>query len=127
MEEPKQNETITSKDADKIITNWLQDEAMKVKETSFDGERKPALKLIENKITEVKVDFANPFEKWEDQENGTIKKIIPVAVNGEELVWWLNVRNPIYHQIIEKGAAGQESFKVLQTGTQKNTKYTLVD
>ena len=110
-------------------TNWLQQELEKVNETSFDGERKPALKLEENKIVKMTIDFSEPFQKWEDQdgENITIKKIIPVKVGEVEFVWWLNVKNPIYSEIIKKGAEGQTEFKVLQTGNQKTTKYTLVE
>ena len=121
MEE--QNETQTTEEQ----KNWLTKELEQVKETSFDGERKPALKLEENKICNIIVDFSSPFEKWIDNENDSVKKIIPVRVGEADLVWWLNVKNPIYHKIIELGAKGQTEFKVLQTGTQKNTKYTLVE
>jgi len=107
--------------------NWLAKELEEVKETSFDGERKPALKLEENKITTMTIDFSAPFENWKDTENDSVKKIIPVHVGEVDLVWWLNVKNPIYHKIIELGSKGQTQFKVLQTGTQKNTKYTLVE
>jgi hypothetical protein len=37
------------------------------------------------------------------------------------------VKNPIYAQIIKKGAEGQTEFKVLQTGNKQTTKYTLVE
>lgn len=108
-------------------TNWLKQEAETLKNTVFDDERKPALKLEENKITEVTIDFTNEFEKWTDQETGTVKKIIPVKVKENSYVWWLNVKNPVYGQIIQKGSAGQTAFKVLQTGSKQNTKYTLVE
>lgn len=108
-------------------TNWLTEELENTKQTSFDGEKKPALKLEENKIVELTVDFTNPFEKWVDDENNSVKKIIPVKVGEVDFVWWLNVKNPIYHKIIEQGVSGQTVFKVLQTGSQKNTKYTLVE
>jgi len=127
MEELKNDETITESEKVKTTTNWLEAEAEAVKETSFDGEKKPSLKLEENKITEITVDFSEPFQTWEDNENETIKKIIPVTVKGVSMVWWLNRRNPIYNQIIKKGAEGKTLFKVLQTGSQKNTKYTLVE
>lgn len=107
--------------------NWLAEELEEVKTSSFDGEKKPALKLEENKICEIIVDFSEPFQKWEDKENGSVKKIIPVRVGEVDLVWWLNVKNPIYHQIIEAGARGQTKFKILQTGSQKSTKYTLIE
>lgn len=132
MEEPKNNEIITGENAEKVKTedtNWLQEEANNLQETAFDGEKKPALKLEENKIVTMTIDFSEPFQKWETTEDGktTIKKIIPVKVGEVELVWWLNVKNPIYGEIIKKGAEGQTVFKVLQTGTQQKTKYTLVE
>jgi len=108
-------------------TNWLTEELKNAKETSFDGERKPALQLEENKTITMTIDFSNPFEKWVDNENSAVKKIIPVKVGEVELVWWLNVKNPIYHKIIELGAKGQTVFKVLQTGNKKTTKYILVE
>lgn len=108
-------------------TNWLNEEMEKVKETSFDGERKPSLKLEENKITTINVDFSNPFESWNDTENNTTKKIIPVKVGEVELVWWLNVKNPVYAKLIQAGSEGKTQFKILQTGNQKTTKYTIVE
>jgi ribonuclease BN (tRNA processing enzyme) len=108
-------------------SNWLQKEAEETKNTAFDEDRSPALKLEENKITEITVDFSIPFEKWEDEENHTVKKIIPVTSKGEKFVWWLNVKNPVYGQIVNKGLEGQTVFKVLQTGNKQNTKYTLVE
>ena len=107
--------------------NWLDDELKEVKENSFDGERKPALVLEENKTIEMTIDFSKPFEKWDDVENKSVKKIIPIRVGEVDLVWWLNVKNPIYHQVIEKGVEGQTVFKVLQTGNKKTTKYILVE
>jgi len=107
-------------------TDWLNEEVKNLKETSFDGDHKPALKLEENKVVKMTIDFSEPFKKWEDKENNTIKKIIPVKVGEVELVWWLNVRNPIYADIVKRGAEGQTEFKVIQTGSQKNTKYSLV-
>ena len=107
--------------------NWLIKELTEVKENSFDGERKPALQLEENKTITMIIDFSKPFEKWVDDENKAIKKIIPVRVGEVDLVWWLNIKNPIYHQIIEKGSNGQTEFKVLQTGNKKTTKYVLVE
>jgi len=109
--------------------DWLKQEAETLKESAFDGERKPALKLEENKLVTMTIDFAEPFQKWEDNSDGksTVKKIIPVKVGEVELVWWLNVKNPIYGEIIKKGAEGQTVFKVMQTGIQDKTKYNLVE
>jgi len=107
-------------------SNWLNKEAEKLKETAFDGERKPALKLEENKVITMTIDFSEPFQEWRDQENQSIKKIIPVRVGEADLVWWLNVKNPIYGEIIRLGSEGQTQFKVMQTGTAKATKYNLI-
>lgn len=126
----EEQETKTQQPTEEQITensNWLAEELENVKETSFDGERKPALQLEENKTVTMTIDFSNPFEKWIDNDNDAVKKIIPVKVGEVELVWWLNVKNPIYHKIIEKGTEGQTVFKVLQTGSKKTTKYILVD
>ncbi len=108
--------------------NWLNEEAEKLKENAFDGERKPALKLEENKMVTMVINFSEPFQKWQETENGktTIKKIIPVKVGEVELVWWLNVKNPIYGEVIKRGLEGQTEFKVMQTGSQDKTKYNLV-
>ena len=108
-------------------TNWLKEEAETLKENAFDGERKPALKLEENKIVTIIIDFSEPFQKWTDSESNTVKKIVPVKVGEVELVWWINVKNPIYGEIIKKGAEGQTTFKVMQTGNGKSTKYNLVE
>lgn len=108
-------------------TNWLQTEAELIKNTTSYEDRLPALKLEENKITEITIDFSKEFEKWTDDESGSVKKIIPVKVKDQSFVWWLNVRNPVYAQIIQKGASGQTTFKILQTGSKQNTKYNLVD
>jgi len=111
----------------KTEKTWLQEEAENLKTTAFNEERLPALKFQENKITEITIDFSSPFEKWTDTENNTVKKIIPVTTKEGKFVWWLNVKNPIYGILIQKGSQGQSTFKILQTGNRENTKYTLVE
>jgi len=106
--------------------SWLEKEAQTVEENKFDGERLPALKLEEGKITTFTVDFSKPFDKWKDSE-GTIKKIIPVTHGGEKKVFWLNVRNPLYQKLILQGKKGQTTFKVLRTGQANQTRYSLVE
>lgn len=107
--------------------DWLKKEVENLKNTAFDEDKLPALKLEENKITEIEVDFSKEFDFWKDSESNVVKKIIPVTSKGEKFVWWLNVRNPVYGQLVQKGLAGQTKFKVLQTGSKQNTKYTLVE
>jgi hypothetical protein len=129
-EEQKNNEeTITEEQKTeevKTTENWLSKEIEENKGQAFDGEKLPALKLEENKITDIEIDFSKPFDKW-TAEDGVVKKIVPVTVKGEKFVWWVNIKNPIYSQILQKGEVGINSFKVLQIGTQKNTRYTIVE
>lgn len=108
-------------------TNWLSEEAKQFTEHK-EYEELPALKLTPNVVTEVVVDFSKPFDKWDGENNGkpVTKKIIPVTVNGTKMNWWLNVKNPIYREVVNVGIAGTNTIKVLQTGTQQNTKYVLV-
>ena len=108
-------------------TSWLDDEAEQFK-NEHDFEELPSLKLMPNEITEVEIDFSEEFHKWQGEQGGKtiIKKIVPVVVKGTRMNWWLNVKNPIYREIVNAGIAGQNTFKILQTGTQANTKYVLV-
>lgn len=129
MEEQKENE-ITSQIENVTQKNWLEEETEELKETSFDGERLPSLKLEPNKVVTVSIDVSVPFDKWVDKENNIVKKIIPCMVNNEKYVWWLNVRNPIYSEIILRSRKTYPEplvIKVLQTGTQKDTRYNIIE
>lgn len=107
--------------------NWLDEEAQKV-EQKKDYEDLPSLKLQPNVIAEITIDFSKPFQTWNGENKGKTltKKIIPVTLNGQKLVWWLNVKNPVYREIVLAGKNNQTIFKILQTGTQAETKYILV-
>lgn len=106
---------------------WLDEEAKQLS-TRTEYEDLPSLKLIPNVVTEISIDFSKPFDKWSGENNGkpVVKRIVPVTLNGNKMVWWLNTKNPVYSEIIKLGQQGQSLFKVLQTGTQANTKYVLV-
>ena len=108
-------------------TNWLDEEAKQFTSTAT-YEELPSLKLQPNVIAELTIDFSVPFQTWTGENNGktVTKKIIPVVLAGQRMVWWLNTKNPIYKEIITAGRNGTKQFKVLQTGTQQNTKYVLV-
>ena len=96
MEEPKNGETITSDQTEKVVSNeektteekksWIQNELEEAESSTINEDRLPALKLEENKITEIQIDFSKPFETWKDEEKGTIKKIVPVTSGGEKRV-----------------------------------------
>lgn len=108
-------------------SEWLvkEDESLKSAAPST-FEQLPSLKLVPNVITELDIDFSKPFGKWPDEVNNTIKAIIPVSVNGTKMNFWLNIKNPLYAELIHAGREGTKHFKILQTGTQKNTRYTIV-
>lgn len=108
------------------ITNWLAEENNQILSSTANIEKLPSLKLSPNVVTEIKVDFSKPFEKWVDEEMKITKKIIPVTSNGVKMNFWLNVKNPLYSELIKEGLQGKTEFKILQTGTQANTKYVLV-
>lgn len=110
-------------------TNWLDEEAKRLANEKHNFEDLPSLKLTPSVVVEIEVDASKPFEVWkgEDAKGKPItKKIIPIVLNGSRMNFWLNVRNPVYRELIEGLKAGTKKFKILQTGTQANTKYVLV-
>jgi hypothetical protein len=115
--------------AEQNQANWLNVEADKLTQPT-QYEELPSLKLQPNVVTEFEIDFSKPFRDFmEKDEKGVvlkITKIIPVTYNGNRMNFWLNVKNPVYREIITNGKTGQTKFKVLRTGSQQNTKYVLV-
>lgn len=111
---------------EELKQDWIQKELDEIGNAEFEGERLPALKFEEGKITEFEVDTTTEFQKWIDPNDQTVKKIMPVSKDGERFVVWLNVRNPLYRQILEKLKEGQNKMRVLRTGQRENTRYTLV-
>jgi len=107
--------------------DWIEQELNQTS-TNANFESLPALKLQPNKIAEIEVDFSKPFPIWTDPVNKNVKAIIPVTFNGQKLSFWLNKRNPLFGQILTAYKdKKQVKFKVLQTGSQKDTRYNLVD
>jgi len=106
---------------------WLDEEAKQLT-TRTNYEELPSLKLVPNVVTELTIDFSKPFDKWIGDNSGKMvtKRIIPIVLNGIRMVWWLNVQNPIYREVIALGQKGESKMKVLQTGTQANTRYVSV-
>ena len=101
------------------------------------GERLPAFMFEENKIAEIKIDFSKPWDKWTDPESGTVKKIIPMTVvsatdkegknlAGQRMVFFLNVKNPTFREILTAGTKGQSVFKIIRTGKAMATRYQIV-
>lgn len=106
--------------------NWLKEEISN-KPINQEYETLEALKLETNKITTFSVDFSKPFLKWNDMSNGTTKAIIPVMHKEVRKNLWLNIRNPLFQEICSRGLKGQTTFKVSTIGTQKDTRYTIVE
>jgi len=109
---------------------WLDNEIEATgANNSGNYEKLPSLKLVENKITNFEIDFSKPFDKWNTINNGkeVTKAIIPVKHEGERKSWWVNLKNPIYKDIIKLGKKGQTKFKIMQTGSQATTRYILVE
>ena len=105
--------------------NWIEQEQAQLP-TQTEFVKVPAVKLEENKVAELVLDFSKPFEKWTDPETKKVKAIIPCKEQGVDKNFWLNIQNPVYREILAAGKSGQTVFKIMQTGTQKKTKYILV-
>lgn len=105
--------------------NWIEQEQKELP-TQEEFIKLPALKLEENKVAELEINFSNPFSTWTDPETKKKKAIIPVLHEGVNKNWWLNKANPIYRELLALGKANQNKIKILQTGTQNKTKYILV-
>jgi hypothetical protein len=106
---------------------WLETEAKATHTpTSTQFEKTESLKLEAGKIVKFTIDFSQPFKKWTNEDNVT-KAIIPVTHKEVKKNLWLNVKNPLYSQLCALGVKGQTEFRVSTTGTQKETKYTIVE
>jgi hypothetical protein len=114
-----ENETIK-------VTDWIDEETKNLQTNTPTGERLPALKLEAGKIVSFEIDFSVPFNKWSDGQ-GTIKALMPVKHKEEKKILWMNVKNPLYGELLMKGKTGQTKFKVSTTGSAKETRYTIVE
>ena len=113
--------------------NWLEVEENELT-TGKHTEVLPSLKFQENKIVSFSIDFSKPFPKWTGSGGrGNIgqvtKAIIPVVDLSDNIKknLWLNVKNPLYAEIVQRGRKGQINYRVIQTGKQSETKYNLVE
>ena len=112
-----------------IQKNWLDAEIDAMSVTNENATNYPeSLKLIENKITEIVIDISKPFEKRPNKLNPNTKQVlIPCKAGDKNYTFWLNVQNPLYKDLVVKAKAGQLKFKILRTGKNKETRYTIVD
>jgi hypothetical protein len=109
--------------------NWLDTELDSLISSNETAANYPeSLKLIENKITEVEIDFSKPFEKKPNKMNPNTKQVlIPCKVLDKSYTFWLNVANPLYSELLKQAKAGKNKLKILRTGKQKDTRYTIVE
>ncbi len=140
MEETNKEETKKEEESKEEIKeenpemDWLEKEEELIGEPMGDFERLPGPVFEENKITVLTLNMTEPFKKWTDPENGKIKAIIPCEslVEGEvkNCNWWLNLKNPIYRDVVRLGREAKDRakvvVKVLQSGSKSTTKYLLV-
>lgn len=111
----------------KQIPNWLNVETAKLESQKDQLKFPEPLILKQGTIAEIDVDFSNEFESYFDEENKTMKAIIPVKENGIAKTWWLNKRNPLYADLIKRGRNGQIKFKIATMGEKKATRYSFID
>ena len=113
-------------DTQTTSTDWLaKEEETFTQSKPKDYEELPSIQLVQDDIVEIDIDFSKPFQKWHDVKNDVMKAIIPVTQDTKRRLWWLNIKNPVYAEIIRAGRTGQTHFKILQIGTAKLTKYKL--
>jgi len=111
---------------------WIEKEKEELgTHTEMVYEKLPALKFEENKITEFTVDLTEKFQTYEttNMKNEPVTKaIIPVLHNAEKKNLWLNKKNPLYREILDRGTGKTTIImKVMQTGNKQNTKYIIVE
>lgn len=106
---------------------WLDEELKSISTPIADFEKLETLKLESGKVVKFTIDFSQPFRKWNDVINGSVKAILPVTHKGVKKNLWVNVKNPLYGQICNMGKLGKKEFQVSTTGSQKDTRYTIVE
>lgn len=120
------NKETTNEEITVQPNDWLKEESDKL-ETETNFEEIPSLFLEENKVVKFYVDFSKPFDQWEDKKNNSVKAIIPTSHEEVRKNLWLNKKNPLYAEIIKRGKEGKDYFEVIRTGSQADTKYSLVN
>ena len=128
MEESKNEEQ------PKQESNWLSEEAKNVDAQGDFGEKLPSPVFSDGKITIMNIDARQPFQKWTDPETKKTKAIIPctsdVEGKAQKCNWWVNLKNPIYKDVIHRCQEVEDKggvlVKILQSGTQDKTRYTLI-
>lgn len=124
-------ETHTMENTQTEVQDWVKEELATLGTPNTNTERLPSFKLQSGKVVSFTVDDSQPFGEYKDEAKQVIKKIIPVTgkqdgVEGRYNLW-LNVRNPLYKELLDGLARGQKKFYVSTTGTQDQTRYEVVE
>lgn len=114
------------------ITDWISEEEKAIGESNkSEYEELPSLKIEENKVTQLAIDFSvkpNTYTTQDDRGKLIVKAIIPVIYKGQKYNWWLNKANPVYRKLLEKGKENPIfNVSIVRTGQQMNTRYAIVD
>ncbi len=136
MEEIKEEgkNVIETQEESKKGSNWLDEEAKNVDAQGDFGPKLPSPMFEDGKITIMNIDATKEFQKWTDPETKKTKAIIPCLSDldgkAQKCNWWVNLKNPIYKEVIHRckdvGDKSSVLVKILQSGTQDKTRYTLI-
>ena len=136
MEEIKEEgkNVIGTQEESKKGSNWLDEEAKNVDAQGDFGPKLPSPMFEDGKITIMNIDTTKEFQKWTDPETKKTKAIIPCLSDldgkAQKCNWWVNLKNPIYKEVIHRckdvGDKSSVLVKILQSGTQDKTRYTLI-
>lgn len=112
-----------------VDVKWLEDEQKELDQNWFKPlDKKPALKMEENKLYEIELVNGAEWRKYIDPNDANrIKKIIPVIHEGVEKVFFLSTANPLYKDLVTAAfKEGQRKFKIIRIGQAKGTRYKIV-
>ena len=123
----EQNQNKEENKMEQNQTNWMQQELAELEKEQPHQNLKPALKLEENKVYEIEVIQNMQWEKWIEPATGLVKKIIPIRYNGNDMVFFLSTKNPLYRDMVTRCSKGQLKFRIVRTGIAKATRYSIVE
>ena len=111
---------------DTQIPAWLEAESKSLEMPTLP--KQETLDFEEGKIYEIVIDFSKPFAKVQSKYNENVTQaVVIIQHEGKEKIWWVNIRNPIYKQIVDLGKTGKNALKIVRTGKLKATRYNIVN
>jgi hypothetical protein len=111
---------------DTQIPEWILAESKSLELPQL--QKQETLDFVEGTIYEIIVDFSLPFAKVQSKYNENVTQaVVPVKYQGKDMIWWVNIKNPIYKQLIDLAKIGKNAIKVVRTGKLKATRYNIVN